>query len=65
MKELKLRLPAALGNMVESHEHQIEHVDLVGTRSNGPVRVTVLLHWTHFVFLKEAVRPCDNYHDSK
>ena len=27
--KLKLRLPTALGNMVESHEHQIENVDLL------------------------------------
>jgi len=40
--------------MVESHEHQIEYVDPVGARTNGPVRVTVLLHWTYFVFGNEA-----------
>jgi hypothetical protein len=58
--ELKLRLPAAFGNMVESHEHQIGQVDPVGTRTNGPDWVTVLFHWTSIVFLKGAVRPCSN-----
>ena len=52
MKKLKLRLPAAFGNMVKSHKHQIENVNPMGTRTNGPGWVTVLLHWTSFVFLK-------------
>ena len=49
MHELKLCLPGALGNMIESHKHQVESVDLKWT--NGPGWVPVLLHLTAFVFL--------------
>ena len=47
--ELKLCLPGALGNMIESHKYQVETIDLKWT--NGPGWVPVLLHLTAFVFL--------------
>ena len=48
-QQLKLCLPGALGNMIESHKHQVESIDLKWT--NGPGWIPVLLHWTAFVFL--------------
>jgi hypothetical protein len=51
-QELKLCLPGALGNMIESHKHQVESVNLKWT--NGPGWVPVLLHLTAFVFLNAS-----------
>ena len=53
-EELQLRLPTAFGDVVESNKHQIKDVHPTGT--NNPGWVTVLFHWSIFVFLKGPVR---------
>jgi hypothetical protein len=54
-QELKLCLPGAFGNMIESHKHQVESIDLKWT--NGPAWVPVFLYLTAFVFLNLNVSP--------
>jgi hypothetical protein len=50
MEELKVRLPAALRHMVESHQHKIGYLNLTGTHS--PNRFPILFHWTTLMLLK-------------
>src|SRR6266576_3227670 len=50
MEELKLRLPAALRYMVESHKHKISHLNL--TAAHSPDRFPILFHWTALMFLR-------------
>jgi hypothetical protein len=49
MEELKLRLPATLGDVVKSHKHQVKHIDMTAT--NDPSCITVLFHWATLMFL--------------
>jgi hypothetical protein len=53
MHELKLRLPAALGDVIKPDKYQIENVNLI--RTNSPGWATVLFHRPTFVFLRESV----------
>jgi hypothetical protein len=49
MEELKLRLPATLGDVVKSHKHQVKHIDMTAT--NDPSCITVLFHWATLMCL--------------
>lgn len=61
MEELKLCLPAPLGDVIEPHEHQIKNVDVMG--ANTPGWVPVLFHLAALMFLCKTMRM--KYHKSR